>query len=249
MTLDNNEKIGKASGFMVSLDDKTYLITNKHVIENIQEITIWLHLVDDADEPLDGHYEHTFRLTKENLFLHPNKNVDLCGIYIDLQNIMNSGKSQGFNIKICSIPEILICKDHSFPPVQEILMIGYLPGLFDDNNYLPVIRKGITATPINRNFKGNQEFLIDCGCYPGYSGSPIIVLEKQHGFHNLHENKFYKNAYYMLIGIQFNSPIGSDNQLLDTNDEPILTRYHLGTVIKSKEIFTIKEVILQREKT
>ena len=59
--------------------------------------------------------------------------------------------------------------------VEDILMIGYPNGLWDDCNNLPLVRRGITASPAAVSFRGRSEFVIDCACFPGSSGSPVVL--------------------------------------------------------------------------
>ena len=58
--------------------------------------------------------------------------------------------------------------------IESITMIGYPTGIFDEANNLPVIRRGITASRIGLRYNGRPEFLIDCACFPGSSGSPVF---------------------------------------------------------------------------
>ncbi|MDH5783464.1 MAG: hypothetical protein OEZ35_07370 [Candidatus Bathyarchaeota archaeon] len=40
---------------------------------------------------------------------------------------------------------------------------------------MPVVRKGITASPIILDFRGEPQFLIDASIFPGSSGSPVFL--------------------------------------------------------------------------
>ena len=62
--------------------------------------------------------------------------------------------------------------------IEDLTFIGYPNGLYDQINHNPIIRKGITATPIWNNFKGKPDFLIDGGVYPGSSGSPVFIYNQ-----------------------------------------------------------------------
>ena len=63
----------------------------------------------------------------------------------------------------------------SLAPIEDITMIGYPNGLWDEVNNLPIVRRGITATSANGKYQGKTEFLIDAACFPGSSGSPVFV--------------------------------------------------------------------------
>jgi hypothetical protein len=62
--------------------------------------------------------------------------------------------------------------------IEEVLMVGYPTGLWDEAYNLPLIRKGITATPPAIDFNNRQEFVVDMACLPGSSGSPVIRLSR-----------------------------------------------------------------------
>jgi hypothetical protein len=57
-------------------------------------------------------------------------------------------------------------------------MIGYPKGFWDRVNNLPVVRKGITATPIYIDYNGKKEFLLDIPIFSGSSGSPIVLFNE-----------------------------------------------------------------------
>ncbi|WP_212933817.1 hypothetical protein [Robertmurraya siralis] len=62
--------------------------------------------------------------------------------------------------------------------IEDIIMVGYPNGLWDEHNNLPIFRKGITETHPNIDYDGKVQFLIDCACFPGSSGSPVVILNE-----------------------------------------------------------------------
>ena len=62
--------------------------------------------------------------------------------------------------------------------MEEIVFIGYPCGLRDEINSIPLIRYGITSTPVWNDFQGTPYFLIDAGVFPGSSGSPVFILNQ-----------------------------------------------------------------------
>jgi hypothetical protein len=62
--------------------------------------------------------------------------------------------------------------------LEEVTFIGYPSGLYDAHNATPLIRRGITATPVWNDFQGESSFLIDAGVFPGSSGSPVFILNE-----------------------------------------------------------------------
>lgn len=59
--------------------------------------------------------------------------------------------------------------------VQDIVMVGYPNGIWDEHNNQPVIRKGVTSTDPALNWNNKPVFLIDAACFPGSSGSPVFL--------------------------------------------------------------------------
>lgn len=57
-------------------------------------------------------------------------------------------------------------------------MIGYPNGLWDSVNNMPIVRRGTMATNISLNHNDKREFVIDAACFPGSSGSPVVLFNK-----------------------------------------------------------------------
>lgn len=60
--------------------------------------------------------------------------------------------------------------------IETILTVGYPNRLFDPVNLTPIVRQGITATPIGLDYDGKPSFCIDAATFPGSSGSPVFCL-------------------------------------------------------------------------
>lgn len=59
--------------------------------------------------------------------------------------------------------------------IESVLMLGYPHALIGDSQLCPIVKSGITATPLTRNYNGKKDFLTDILSYEGSSGSPIFV--------------------------------------------------------------------------
>jgi hypothetical protein len=62
--------------------------------------------------------------------------------------------------------------------IEEVTIVGYPSGLRDEHNVLPIVRRGITATPPWIDYRGEPVFLVDAGIYPGSSGSPVFIYNE-----------------------------------------------------------------------
>lgn len=69
-------------------------------------------------------------------------------------------------------------ENESFDAIEDVLFVGYPNGIFDQKNHLPIMRKGITASPLEVDFNGGKKFIIDAQVFPGSSGSPVFVKEQ-----------------------------------------------------------------------
>jgi hypothetical protein len=59
--------------------------------------------------------------------------------------------------------------------VEEVMFFGYPDALYNPVNLTPILRRGSTATPLQLNYGGEPEFLIDASVFPGSSGSPVFI--------------------------------------------------------------------------
>ena len=156
------------------------LVTNKHVVKNADECELTFHIKNSEGNP--SNEKITFCIKdnfKEQCIYHPEENVDLA-IY-NLSNAFYQCKIKGKEVFYSFLDKDLIPSKEDlekFSAIEDIIMIGYPNGLIDEQNNLPIVRKGITATPFFINYNGNQQFLADIACYPGCSGAPVLILQE-----------------------------------------------------------------------
>ena len=141
----------------------------------------------------------------------------------------------------------------SIDAIEDIIMIVYPNGLWDEINNMPIMRKGTTATDITIDYNGRKEFMIDAACFPGSSGSPVVLCNPgtyrtRNGNTNLGGSRFY------LLGVLYAGP-----QLTVTGEIKIVTiptaqqkplaishiPNNLGYVIKSERILDFIPLIKQ----
>jgi hypothetical protein len=136
--------------------------------------------------------------------------------------------------------------------VEDIMMIGYPNGLWDAVNNMPIIRKGITATDPKLNYNGKKEFLIDAACFPGSSGSPIIICNK--GYSDK-QGKMYAGVKLLFLGILYAGPqltVKGDIRIvtIPALQQKALSVSHipnnLGYVIKSEKIFDFISILKEK---
>jgi len=153
------------------------LVTNYHVVEGASRGLIEMILQKD-NQP---NPEKRVRVEiGESLLLQiVNKEVDIA--LIPLGGILNQLVNAGSPVFFRSITPDLIPNPEvlsELAAMEEVVFIGYPSGLRDEANSNPLIRRGITSTPVWNNFQGKQIFLIDAGVFPGSSGSPVFIFNQ-----------------------------------------------------------------------
>jgi hypothetical protein len=149
------------------------IVTNKHVVEGSDEVVIYLSV--------KAKNEKHHKIEKINLgnvwhdFLkHPDVDLAALPIYSILQNLDKiDSLLRWAPINISYIPNNI--EFENFLTIEDVTMVGYPNGIWDNVNNLPVIRRGITAMHPNINWKGQPEFIIDIAAFPGSSGSPVFI--------------------------------------------------------------------------
>lgn len=111
---------------------------------------------------------------------HPDPEVDLCAMpALPLKYVMNAlGSVPYINV----IGDDLTLAQHELDllnVVEDVVMVGYPTGLWDDVHNLPLFRKGTTASHPAQDFQGRPMFVVDLACFPGSSGSPVFAVREQ----------------------------------------------------------------------
>lgn len=170
--------IGTGFLFDYSQNDEHYpfLVTNKHVVSNARE-GLLTFIKSGGQTPLLGDgYTSKIDDFEKIWFEHSKQNVDVA--ITPFVPILKRASEQGILIFFKSIPSNLIPNDEELKTVdaiEEVLFIGYPEGIWDPKNMMPVVRRGITATPVHIDFQGEKQFLVDAPVFPGSSGSPVFI--------------------------------------------------------------------------
>ena len=177
------------------------ILTCKHVIKNYKKITVETCLDNGGGQPVDKtKFPFSYGIGINDYFVikHPNENIDLAALVFSYDNrIFVKGPFQPFFL---SLDESLYVdgklQDISF--IQDVYMIGYPETIYDSVNNKPVVRKGVTASPIQIDFQDEPKFLIDIKTCHGSSGSPVFIMDESVHFEG---NAIVQGDRFILLGI------------------------------------------------
>lgn len=245
---DNSISVGTGFYFAFQRNenswDRLVIVTNKHVVRNSKELTVYLTPIDDDNLPnYSANYSISLNISEADWIFHPDDDIDLCVLpFNKFYDDIISKKGDFFLFAYDK--QYLADKDklESLSAIETITMIGYPNGIWDMANNIPVVRQGISASHPKLNYNGKAETLIDCSCFPGSSGSPILVFNP--GGHTTKEGNFDMQGRLILLGILYAGPqYLADGQIVAT---PIATLpnlfsvtsipLNLGFIIKSEKL-------------
>lgn len=177
-----------------------FVVTNKHVIKD----AIRGEMIFHEGELINGKMTPKLRcglsvpFNEHDFWGNSNNLIDIA--VMNISTIVNVNLE---NFYLMAITEKVRPKDEKkdklISPIEEVLFIGYPIGIWDTKNYLPIVRKGITATPYYINFENEKKYLIDAAVFPGSSGSPVFIYRSGTHLDNSGDMQIGEQLYF--IGI------------------------------------------------
>ncbi len=248
----------RGTGFMFAIqtlpdEAAPLLITNKHVINSATSIKLKISLSSPADRLKKiGVAEYTLSTGLDSIVLnHPSSDIDLAAI--NIATILNDLTESGYQGYGTMFAESDLPTEEIFGSLglaDEIVMIGYPTGLSDEKHNLPIVRQGTLASDPRIDFNGHRHFLIDCACFPGSSGSPIVLKRCTYssidsGFTTFHQRPS------KLLGILYAGPTHTSKGTIVISKIPgslddyteVSQMINLGYVIPSHHIKIFKELL------
>lgn len=257
-TSDGKESIGTAFFFDFFLPGKqevvTMLVTNKHVVENTITGKFLFHEATDASG--DTPSGITAAVTIEDGFAdawipHPATDVDLCFMPVfGISKAMADNGRQLFyrSLRADDVPSASALEE--LRGIEDVTMIGYPCGLWDDVHNMPIARRGITASHPALRFRGQPIGVADIAAFPGSSGSPVVILNE--GAYTS-QTGLVLGHRILLLGVMFAwAPYTaqSEVEIIDIpteQDTGLFTAIpmHLSFYVRSSEILDVAPMIME----
>lgn len=221
------------------------IITNKHVVNYNQkeEVKFFLHVKNDDmpdQEKLD------ISLQCDWIF---HRDQDLCFCFFNplLEQIKSQKQKDVFYIPIMESFIFDNAKLTELSAIEDVVMVGYPIGLWDQQNNLPLFRKGITSSHPATDFNNKNVGAVDMACFPGSSGSPIFILN-ENGYTDKKGNSYLGSKRLIFLGVLFEGPqFNAKGELIIENiptQQKISTitpaMINLGYYIKASEILAFR---------
>lgn len=254
---DANGRISYGTGFYFDfrIDERrhiTMVMTNKHVVEGAVELRMYVTRRTRDMKPFFGQFNAwTIENIADIIIDHPDPGVDLAAFPVG--EVLMAMDDQGIPAYTPYFSKVNLPREediqHLFP-VEDVYMIGYPSGIWDEANNLPIIRRGITATPYAIDYELRSEFFIDAACFPGSSGSPVVMVNR--GRSERPTGVAFTDGV-ILLGLLWGGPqIDMEGQIVarpvPTSQVSIVSKIpiNLGYCIKSRAILELEPLILAR---
>ncbi len=249
------DQLGTGTGFFYSLNRKEgqhipVIITNKHVIEGALKGRFILTLKVDGENPKIGS-NHGFEVHNFHALWkpHPDPTVDLCAM--PMAPLFSAVQQIGLEFFYITLDKSLIPSPAEIDDMlgmERIVMVGYPNGLWDSVNNLPIFRQGVLASDYKRDWNGKKEFLIDAACFPGSSGSPVMLLDI--GSYQSKKGNFFGSSRVKLLGVLYAGPQHTVEGEIKIVTVPIQQKAvavaaipnNLGVVIKSERLLDFENL-------
>jgi Trypsin-like peptidase domain len=199
--------VGTASIFVAKGPSETlhcpFLVTNRHVVSGFDDFKFLFHAGDPSAVYRPGDLESAIIPPGRELIpffsakpihgkplelglsaagtlwdFHPDPMIDVAVMSL----LPISAALRGANpVYAAPIAEVHIpdFKSGSFEAIEEVFFVGYPSGMYDVTNLTPIVRRGITATPMSLDYMGGPKFLVDASVFPGSSGSPVFISDSR----------------------------------------------------------------------
>lgn len=215
------------------------LVTNKHVLENATTLTIRMVRGVEGQPTPSATETSVLGFNHATWLGHPRPEVDVAviGVNAILEQMAQDGAEpfyRGFTADLLLTAE----QAQDLDALESVTFVGYPNGLYDTANFLPIARRGQTATPLQNNYKDLPAFLIDASVFGGSSGSPVVIFDR--GTYTNRAGQAHVGTRFHLLGVvasvHVRQVLGDVLDLPTTTVARIEDPIDLGIVFKASAI-------------
>jgi hypothetical protein len=237
---DGESSVDISTGFIVSYDLEDgrradFLVTGRHSIQNGVRGKFFFTRSREGKPSLGETYNIEIDDFENSWMFPEDDSIDVA--VMPLAGIMRELSSRSWDIYYRGVSQAMSLgfgAGTDLDAIEEVVLIGYPSGIFDTKNFIPVARRGITATPLSLDFRGKHQFLIDSAIFPGSSGSPVFVIKK--GIYRDADGKIRIGSSVIFLGMVSELIMRSEtSQILN-----------FGVVYKAPVIFDVIREVLSR---
>ena len=234
-------------GFYWREVEATWIVTNRHVLlpkvegneiipdtitfhvrKVVGQGIVWEPVILDVTE------------IKKRLKLHTDSEVDVAILRVDdlLRERMKPGNIY-MTLSSVSEEDLPENKNISAEVADDVVIIGYPKGFYDEKNIFPIVKSGIIATRWGMNFNDMPVFLIDAKLFPGSSGS-VVVTKPISSIVAEGPMKDERETQFAFLGIYSGEPF-RQQEPIDLDDITIIRKdsFNVGTVWYGKLVVDI----------
>lgn len=159
------------------------MVTNKHVIED-HKGSVHVHLIkgreDNSGPELGQSVSFHMQVASPDAWtMHPDPKVDVAVALFDQELQIAERAGHRPFVRMIHPGQMLSGQVvDQLDAVEEVTFIGYPEALYDKVNLTPLLRRGITSTPVALDWEGKPMFLVDAAVFPGSSGSPVYIADR-----------------------------------------------------------------------
>lgn len=231
---------GRVEGLPLSL-----IVTNKHVVAGVGDVTFHTAVADSAGMPTVGGNDAITlgrEVLDQVLVNHPDPEVDLCGVITwpfiaAMKQNGNRLSHRHLNESSVATPDEI----NEMSAIEDVILVGYPAGFWDQTNNRPIARRGITATHARLSYNGRAEFLIDAPSFPGQSGSPVFLYRPEL---HMKGEEFVITSLPRLIGVLAEAPVHTEEVSIHNafalSDKGATAQFdlplNLGTVLHARRV-------------
>lgn len=202
-------------------------------------------------EPAPASFEIELPNFEQSWFMHPDPSVDLC--VMPFEPLRRQAEILGREVFCCPLDEAFIADQQTLEnlaALEDVVMVGYPIGLWDSTNNLPILRRGVTASHPATNFQGKEQGVVDMACFPGSSGSPVLILDE--GVYTTPQGVSVGRRIHFL-GVLFAGPMHRADGKIEIMEipthsvaVPVTTiPIHLGYYVKASALVSFKPFLLK----